>query len=193
MRMEEAGGRIVAAMIVTLIGLLLGIGAGRIYREMRRHSAATKLRTTQQLYLEQNIRGIELGRPFPDVPLQDIAGRAVLPRDYLSSGGILVFTASDCGSCFEAVSALDAAVRRIGADQLSILIVAVGDLPPLLEYMSNESIDLRVVSDGQRSLADQYGVGTFPCVFTVDSLQIVRSIAAGMRTEDEFITVLSGK
>lgn len=193
MSFAKTGIRLAAAMIVVIIGLILGIAAGHIYQAWRHDAEQSELRVTQQLFLEQNIQGIEVGRPFPDVPFEDTTGQLRLTRDFLSNGGILVYTAADCGACLEAMSALCAAIRRAGTDSHSVLIVASGDLTPLRKLVAQESPNLTILSDGQHALAEQYGVLTFPCAFLLDSMQFVQVMEAGIRTEDDFYSLLGGK
>jgi len=154
-------------------------------------AAAEKLQAREQ-YLFSNIRGIEAGKSFPDIPLWRPDGVATVQiRDLLPRGGLVIYTSGDCPSCIETVRALGEAIRSAGDQVPPAVIVLQGDPARIMEFVAKESINVAVVRDSQETLYRDYGLVTFPSYFPLDEGQIIRSFGPMQGTSDEFTGLLT--
>ncbi len=160
-------------------------------RSRQSADAAQKLQAREQ-YLLSSIRGIEVGKSFPDIPLwkPDGAASAQIP-DLLPAGGLLIYTSGDCASCTETVKAFGEASRSALGNVPPAVIVLDGDPARLMEFVAKEKINVTVVRDSQRTLYMDNGLVTFPMYFLLDQGQIIRSFGPTQGTIDEFTGLLT--
>jgi peroxiredoxin len=179
-------------VLIAVVAGVLGISLGGVYTKSRQSAAEAERLKAREQYLLSNIRGIEAGKSFPDIPLWKPDGvAAVQIRDLLPLGGLVIYTSGDCPACIETVRALGEAIRSTGDHVSPAVIVVQGDPARIIEFVSKESINVALVRDSQQTLFNDYGVVTFPMYFLLDKGQIIRSFGQAQGTGDEFTGLLT--
>ncbi len=179
-------------VFVAVAAGVLGISLGGVYTKNRESAAAAEKLQAREQYLFSNIRGIEAGKPFPDIPLWKPDGvTAVQIRDLLPQGGLVIYTSGDCPSCIETVRGFGEAIRSAGDKVPPAVIVLEGDPARIMEFVAKESINVAVVRDSQQTLYKDYGVITFPTYFLLDEGEVIRSFGPMQGTSDEFTGLLT--
>ena len=174
---------VVTLAIVAGLGVWLGAWLGERRAEAGRQSEQADLQT----YLEQNIVGIEVGRMFPDIPIWSADGRDAFGiHELLPQGGVLVYVATGCNSCVDAITALDAVQRAAGAEARPALVVLDGHPDSLAAGLAAAGIEMTFYHDVERSFTKLYRVAIFPSAFVIDEHGRVTEIVAGPNTRNDF-------
>ena len=120
--------KLIGSFTAIVAGLTLGVLSGQFYREIRRDHSANVYRSEVQAALERDLRGIQVGSPFPDIHLQTAGTRdGILIRDMLPHGGLILYLAGSVESCFNSALSLHLALRKFGTANDAGLIVASGN------------------------------------------------------------------
>jgi hypothetical protein len=173
--------------VVAIAGIALGSMWGS-RAGMANHSG---VQAGLQNYLEENVHGLEIGAPFPEVNLWPADGApAVTTTELLPHGGLLLLVSAQCMTCVDAVVALDAAIKAVG-DSRTVILVCRGEPALLRTEMAGRSIKIPVYQDVEDVFIRKYNVLTQPTAFLIESsgaLAAMKSVAA---RQSEFVDMLT--
>lgn len=178
---------------IVVVAAVLGTIAGDIYAERKAYDVRAARDAELLQYMKANIQGVEIGRPFPDLTIWTGDGsEAFALRDILPAGGVMVFLAADCQSCFDAVDAVAKGREAAGDRAKDVVIVANGETSKLEAYIADRGLALPVYRDMEQSLIRDYHVLTFPSYFCMDSNFVVTEFGATKSNPDVLRDILSG-
>ena len=120
-----------------------------------------------------------LGKPAPDFSLETISRNGkISPKDYRGKVVLLDFWASWCGPCKKSLPLLvDLEEKYAG---LKVLAVNIDDdRENALDFMKRHNLDLTVIYDSDKSVAENYGVSAMPSAVLIDRNGVVRYVKYG--------------
>jgi hypothetical protein len=144
---------------------------GSIIGTHRAESVANEYRSQLQQYLQDNVRGLEVGEGFPDIPVSAGSGdQEYSIHSLLPDGGLIVLIGADCPTCIEAVTEINDAISQAGVPPQQVVLLADHnrDIERLLEEMAQRGITLPVYCDVQRTLRKDYHIATNPTFFRLN-------------------------
>ncbi|MFC1475931.1 TlpA family protein disulfide reductase [Candidatus Zixiibacteriota bacterium] len=178
---------VVAIVLVAVLGTWLG----SMYGSYRGEAKRTEQRAAYQNYLEENIVGINLGLPFPDIAVEAPGDhRMYSVRELLPQGGLFIYLTMGCESCLGTIEKLAQAQREAGEDIQPVLLVTYKDTQELSDSLKQRGILLPLYRDVEATLVADFRVATLPTTFLLDEDGIVRKMIAGMDSPREFVELL---
>ena len=181
-------------IVVLAVALLAGSWVGTRFGVFRAEAGRQEEQTQLQGFLEENIEGISVGQPFPDLVLWTADGRQAFHlRELLPRGGVLFFFAAECDVCRDAVEALSTAMRTLGTSSKPV-IAATGARPDrLLEGMAARGVDLPLYCDMQESLRRDHKVATARTFFVLDSAGVLTAMGTREVDPAEYMEVIASQ
>lgn len=164
---------------------LLGTLAGTGWGNWKADAARQEDERTLTEYFEQNLIGIEIGQPFPPIPVWTPDGsQAAIITDLLPEGGLVVVLSASCPTCIETVVKLNQTVLRSNGNHRQVLLIAEGDPTELVAGMAERGIDLPLYHDTPEALAREHHLLAYPAVFSLDAEGRVLSMFAGGQAKE---------
>jgi len=122
----------------------------------------------------------------PDFELESIDGTKIKLSDLRDKNVIVNFWATWCGFCVEEMPDLQKLQETYKDDDLLILAVNVGETKEEVEkFMKENNIDLTVLLDKDSSVANIYGLRSFPSTLAINKKGEVVSGYVGMLTYEQ--------
>lgn len=122
----------------------------------------------------------------PDFELESIDGTMIKLSDLRDKNVIVNFWATWCGFCVEEMPDLQKLQEAYKDDDLLILAVNVGETKEEVEkFMEENKIDLTVLLDKDSSVANAYGLRSFPSTLAINKKGEVVSGYVGMLTYEQ--------
>jgi peroxiredoxin len=169
-----------------------GWGLGSLLAGFTSERKRTAYREGLQQYLDANIRGIELGKPLPDITVWTSGGRqSFLLHEVMPPEGLLMYVSADCPSCLEAIDALNDARNSADSRARPVVVVVEGDAAIVARFMAERQITIPLYWETQGALSREYRVVTFPTCFSIDAHGTVTDIRAGLSGTQEFLALLN--
>jgi hypothetical protein len=174
---------VVVAALGVWLGSWLGLRKAEASREMER--------AKMQSYLVENMQGIERGSMFPDIPVWSADGtQAFGIHELLPHGGVLVYVASGCNSCIDALEALKEAQEAAGARARAVIVILDGSPDSLAARLRARDLEVSFYHDVEQSFAHDFHVGIFPASFVIADGGVLTDMIAGTHTREDFDRVL---
>lgn len=174
-----------AGMVVIGIGLGMWMGMRQAEASRARENAKA------QAYLVENMRGIEAGRMFPDIPVWSVDGtNAFSVHELLPHGGLLIYVSSACDMCVGALEALSSAQAGAGRRAPAALVVLNGDPDSLTVRLRSRGLTMPFFRDISQSFERDYHVGVFPTTFVIADGGVLSAVVAGTYSRADFEAVL---
>jgi len=122
----------------------------------------------------------------PDFELESLDGTMIKLSDLRDKNVIVNFWATWCGFCVEEMPDLQKLQETYKDDDLLILAVNVGETKEEVEkFMEDNKIDLTVLLDKDSSVANTYGLRSFPSTLAINKKGEVVSGYVGMLTYEQ--------
>ena len=122
----------------------------------------------------------------PDFELESTDGTKIKLSDLRDKNVIVNFWATWCGFCVEEMPDLQKLQETYKDDDLLILAVNVGETKEEVEkFMKENNINLTVLLDKDSSVANTYGLRSFPSTLAINKKGEVVSGYVGMLTYDQ--------
>lgn len=157
-------------VVITVVAVVLGTTMGNLYAN-RRVGAERQARSTElQDYFRQNVKGIDVGKPFPNISLLS----ADLESTYeaakiLPNGGLILFLSSSCEACFDAIDQLAEAAKSSPHTKGRLALIVFRDGREAERYIKDKGYDLPLYLDLEAALVRDYGIMAFPSYFVLDA------------------------
>lgn len=150
-----------------IAGVVLALCIGVSVRMVKGHAPGLPPRPFENL----------LGEPAPTFELQGLDGQIVSLQN-VDSGDVrlLFFADSTCKAC----DITFPAIKKV-AEEISIIIVGVGDREVLMHKLSQHDIAVPTGYDELTTVKQLYGVKGFPCTMLIDQKGIVLDAAYGSK------------
>lgn len=180
-----------AVMLVLVAGVaVLGWVVGAAIAEHRADSKQQLTREGLTEFLNENIKGIGVGQPFPDFPIWSCGtSESYTIRDLLPDGGVVFLAGADCGSCVETAAAFQEATHTLGsAAQPAIFLLDKAEATvPFKEALALRGVDIPLYCDATESMRREHTVGATRVYFRIDAEGIVTEFAPLMPNTAETI------
>lgn len=175
---------------VVVVGIA-GIALGSAWGTRVGASKSANVQAGMQEYLETNVKGLEIGAPFPEINLWPADGSpAVTTTELLTKGGLIVFVSTGCKTCIDAATALNFAIKSQVNAPLAMLICR-GESDQLRTEMAEHGIDLPLYRDVEDAFIRQYHVLTQPTAFLIGPNGVLSDIRAVSANKSDFTEMLN--
>lgn len=152
--------------VIVGMALIIGVFGGGFYKNWRQEVAVAAQNAYLKTELVASAQGISLNAPFPDFPIWTLdSERGLMISELFPKGGILVYTAADCSSCFETLEKLADATMTRGRNKRPLIMVVHGDIESLSKHLTGKEYPFPIYWDSERTLVDQHMVRVFPAFF----------------------------
>lgn len=122
----------------------------------------------------------------PDFELETLDKTTIKLSDLRDKNVILNFWATWCGFCVEEMPDLQKLQEKYKDEDLLILAVNVGETKEeVLEFVEENNLELQVVLDKDMSIANTYGVRSFPSTLTINKKGEAVASHIGMLTYEQ--------
>jgi hypothetical protein len=177
---------------VLAVVCVAGIGLGR-WLGLRKAEAGKALEQQQmQSFFEESVVGLERGAMFPDIPVWSPDGtQAYGIHELLPHGGLLVYIAAGCNSCYLALSALQEAQGAAGDDARPFVVIVDGDPDSLMAGLKERDMSVEFFHDVERSFSRHYHIGIFPTSFVIADGGRLTDMVAGTHEREQFARLLA--
>lgn len=120
-----------------------------------------------------------VGTPAPDFTLKTISGKSTISlSDYKGTIVLLDFWASWCAPCQRSLPELQKLEEKF--ENLKILAICIDDKQETgLEFMRRHQVDLSVLFDEKKKVAETYNVESMPSALLIDQDGIIRFALSG--------------
>jgi hypothetical protein len=193
--MGMARTRVLVATVVTLVAVagvaVLGWVVGSAIAHRRADTEQEAKREGLTGYLEENIQGIGVGQPFPDIPIWSCGeSESHTVRELLPGGGVIVLVGADCASCAETAAVFDAVVRTLGgAARPAILLLDHAKAPEAFtEALAARGVKIPLYCDVTESMRREHTVATTRAYFRLDSDGIVQEFGPVVASTPEVLS-----
>ncbi len=165
--------------IAALAALLVGVGIvaallGQWYGQKRAEAARAENREQLDQYLHSTLQSIGTGYPFPDIAVWPADGGAPLTvRTLLPNGGLLLFFASECESCADAIRAFGEVWVSSRYQSTPIVLVTGGHSDALLHPLRESGCNVMLYRDIEDVLRQQYQLSLARVFFAINNDGIV--------------------
>ena len=121
------------------------------------------------------------GKPAPDFTLPDLNDRPVKLSDLRGHVVVLDFWASWCGPCVASMPTLAELHQEFSPRGVKVYAVNVGEDKELVSgFLASRSLDLPVLLDQERRIAELYGIEGIPTTIVIDASGKVHKVHVGM-------------
>jgi len=171
----------------------LALWLGSIFGRHRAEAANEARRAELQSSTIKNLRGIEVGKRFPDLTVWSHENsHASQVRDLVPRGGLIAFLSSGSPQCVGALEALCRARATAGPSAMSVIPVVTGNAEGLAKAMRDIGLSLPIYLDAENAFVDKYGVKMFPTCFLLDDQGLVSKVTTGVAGMTSFAQIVSG-
>jgi peroxiredoxin len=132
------------------------------------------------------LRGIEIGKPFPNIPLWTADGaKSTTLHDLLPDGGMVFYVSSVCESCIDAVAALNDAILAADGTIRSVALISDSKSETLAKTMNERGIVLPLYADLEDRLLGEHNVRTTRTFFVLGQGWILNQMGtSGFQVQD---------
>ena len=126
----------------------------------------------------------EVDRPAPDFSLETISGNGTIALKDLRGKAVLIdFWASWCAPCKKALPELAGLQSEFSG--LRVLAISIDDRKEnALKFLKRHNIDLTVLFDRKKEVAEKYNVLEMPTALLIDRKGNIHQIYAGYTADD---------
>jgi peroxiredoxin len=120
-----------------------------------------------------------IGRPAPDFTLKTLSGKAAISlKDYKGKVVLLDFWASWCAPCQRSLPELQKLEEEY--ENLRVLAISIDDEKKnAREFMKRQQLDLTVLFDEKKSVAERYDIEAMPSALLIDRDGVIRFVLSG--------------
>lgn len=125
----------------------------------------------------------KVGTTAPDFTLKTISGKSTISlHDYKETIVLLDFWASWCAPCKRSLPELQKLEEKF--ENLKILAICIDDKQETgMEFMRRHQIDLSVLFDEEKKVAEAYNVESMPSALLIDQDGVIRFALSGYTEE----------
>lgn len=121
-----------------------------------------------QYQLGERPQLLQLGSPAPTWELESIDGNKISLDSFKGEIILLEFWIKNCGACIAAVSKLNELHKKFRDDKFNLISINIYDSKEDITLLSeNKNIEYDVLMNGS-TVANKYGVYSYPTIFIVD-------------------------
>jgi len=182
--------RVVVAFV--LFPGLVGIGMwvlGTAYGDRRAEDSRQRRRADLEEYQAAHLRDLGVGTNLGSVLVRGADGHSQPLNKALPAGGLMVYVAAGCESCFGVAEALNGAVQH--ANSMDAIMLVHGDPSDLRRFCRDRDLQVPVLQDTEDVFALRYMVAAFPSHVVLDERCRVLEIGAGLDQEDDYARILA--
>lgn len=150
---------------------------GQWYGQKRAEAARTAEREQLDDYLQSTLQSIGQGYPFPDIALWPADGGAPSSvHKLLPNGGLVLFFASECASCADAIGAFGQAWVSSRCQSTPLVLVTGGHSDALYHPLRESGCNVMLYRDTEDVLRRQYQLSLARVFFAINGEGIVAAM-----------------